>query len=162
MLLFLTALFVAAQPVEPGPAPVVPFAEPPELEFKRQVYALESRLEHDPDFAGVKANGGMDISIYFNGDAAAHLARYTLDPRFHAVSVPVSARELRQKADRFLAWAKRRGFRGFINGIDGRESHAFISVYDPGKVMRAARRAKVDLKYLIIGDAVPHYVNERG
>lgn len=141
---------------------IATFAEAPQAQYKRDVRALLARVQTDPDYAGVKADANaMTATIYFKGDAARALARYTSDPRISSLSVPVSLRELTEISQRFMTWLTANGFRGTVQGIDARESRVGISVYDPDKVIAAAKKAGLDLTYLQIGDAVPHYTPER-
>ena len=141
--------------------PIATFPEAPQAKFKRDLSRLLSRVQADPAYAGVKADAdAMRATVYLKGDANRILARYVSDPRISAQSVPVSLADLTAKSAQFITWLTAHGFRGSVDGIDGRESRVSVKVFEPDRVLAAAKADGFDLTYLQINDAVPHYLPE--
>jgi hypothetical protein len=73
------------------------------LDFHGESRPLIRRVQADPAFAGwVFRNDNEPYAlVLFTGDAAAHLARYTRDPRYRARSVGLTRPQLRALQDSF-------------------------------------------------------------
>src|SRR4051794_20925634 len=159
MLALLRFALLTLGPAASGAAPPVSLPLPPAAKFKHDLSDLVKRAQTDPEFAGVQADiDALHARLYFKADAKERLAPHTQDPRIEAVSVPISARELGDIAEQFRSWLSARGFKGSIDGIDGRQSQVSVSVFDLDRVVSAAREDRIDRTYLQIRDAVPHYV----
>lgn len=101
--LFAAALLLAACAPTPHPDASAPAAEtdraaPPAPD---EVGAFQERVSVDPAFAGLYLDPPRDrVVVMFTGDAAAHLARYTRDPRYvsRAAATPYAALIAAQEA----------------------------------------------------------------
>jgi hypothetical protein len=67
------------------------------LNFHNEARPLARRMQADPAFAGFvfKNDNEPHAVVLFTGDAAAHLARYTKDPRFWPKSATLTRSQLR-------------------------------------------------------------------
>jgi hypothetical protein len=77
------------------------YANPRILRFHYESRALARRVQADPAFAGwvFKNDSEPYAVVLFTGDAAAHLARYTRDPRYWPKSVGLTHPQLRALQD---------------------------------------------------------------
>jgi hypothetical protein len=73
------------------------------LNFHNESRPLARRMQADPAFAGFvfKNENEPHAVVLFTGDAAAHLARYTNDPRYWPKSVGLTNAQLRALQDSF-------------------------------------------------------------
>jgi hypothetical protein len=101
-----TLLVVAEVPAPPKPGIPPQMVATDLAEFKAAAFELSKRVQADPDYAAMDVNSYQPTAtVYFKGDAAARLARYTSDPRFKAASAPLSAAELGAISASFMLWA---------------------------------------------------------
>jgi hypothetical protein len=79
------------------------YPHPGILDFHGESRALAQRVRADSAFAGFvfKNDNEPRAVVLFTGDAAAHLARYTRDPRYWPKSVGLTRRQLRALQDSF-------------------------------------------------------------
>jgi hypothetical protein len=73
------------------------------LNFHNESRALARRVQADPAFAGFvfRNDNEPHAVVLFTGDAAAHLARYTSDPRYWPKSAGLTRPQLRALQDSF-------------------------------------------------------------
>lgn len=79
------------------------YPHPGILDFHRESRSLAQRVQADPAFAGwvFKNDNEPHAVVLFTGDAAAHLARYTSDPRYWPKSVGLTRPQLSALQDSF-------------------------------------------------------------
>jgi hypothetical protein len=79
------------------------YPHPGILNFHNESQQLARRVRSDPAFAGwvFKNDNEPHAVVLFTGDAAAHLARYTSDPRYRPKSVGLTQAQLRALQDSF-------------------------------------------------------------
>jgi hypothetical protein len=149
------------------PAPKMQYerapSEMPYFQFEVEVFEIMKRAQLDQDYATVDLdNYNPHATFYFKGDAKARLARYTLDPRIDAVSVPLSAAELGKVSSDFMTWVNRRGFAWEHAGADPKTGTVRLGSRNPAPILAAAKAEGISLDRIAIYDSTPHYVNERG
>lgn len=139
-------------------------SEMPLFQFEVQVFELMKRAQTDPNYALVDLdNYGARATFYFKGDAKAHLARYTSDPRISAVSVPLSATELAAVSEPFIRWVRSRGFEWDWADADPKRGLVSIGTPQPYLVRAMAEQDGIDLTHIRILDTRPGLmVPERG
>lgn len=149
------------------PAPKMEYeraaAEMPYFQFEVEVFEIMKRAQLDPDYATVDLDKyRTHATFYFKGDAKARLAKYTLDPRIDAVSVPLNASELGKISSDFMTWVNRHGFEWEHAGADPKTGRLQLGSRNPAPIIAAAEAEGINLDRIIIYDSTPHYVPERG
>jgi len=157
------SLLVAAK----VPAPKMQYEraveERPYFQFEVEVFEIMKRAQLDPAYASVDLDQYQShATFYFKGDAKELLAKYTLDPRIEAVSVPLSATELSRISSDFMVWVNRHGFAWEHAWADPKQGTVSLGSRDPAPILAAAKAENVNLDRITIYDSTPHYVPERG
>ena len=149
------------------PAPKMQYerapSEMPYFQFEVEVFEIMRRAQLDPAYATVDLDKyDSHATFYFKGDAKALLAKYTLDPRIDAVSVPLSASELGKISSDFMTWVNRHGFEWEHAGADPKTGRVALGSRNPAPILAAAKGEGISLDRISIYDSTPHYSNERG
>lgn len=162
LLLAAAQILPPLKPAAPGmPAEMV---APDELEFRTTLFEVMNRAQVDPSYAASERTGERSGTFYFKGDAKAHLARFTSDPRITAVSVPLSAAELGTISHTFMLWVRRRGFEWEQAWADPQAGLVHISTKQPYLLEKMAKDEGIDMTHIRVSDARPplnRYVPER-
>lgn len=115
------------------------YPHPGILAFHRESRPLAQRVQADPAFAGwvFKNDNEPHAVVLFTGDAAAHLARYTRDPRYWPKSAGLTLTQLRALQDSYGKLLRQVEI-GYTSSQSDEESNqvAFF-VPDMGKYRRA-------------------------
>lgn len=161
--LFAAPLLVLAK----VPAPKMQYqrapSEMPYFQFEVEVFEIMKRAQLDPAYATVDLDQYQaHATFYFKGDAKALLAKYTMDPRIDAVSVPLSAAELGKVSSDFMTWVNRRGFDWEHAGADPKTGMMALGSRNPAAILAAAKAEGISLDRISVYDTTPHYVPERG
>jgi len=149
------------------PAPKMHYERAPSemtyFQFEVEVFEIMKRAQLDPAYATADlAKYDSRATFYFKGDAKAALAKYTLDPRIEAVSVPLSAAELGKISSDFMTWVNRHGFEWEHAGAEPKTGRVHLGSRNPAPILAAAKAEGISLDRITIYDSTPHYVPERG
>lgn len=149
------------------PAPKMQYerapSEMPYFQFEVEVFEIMKRAQLDPAYATVDLDKyDTHATFYFKGDARALLAKYTLDPRIDAVSVPLTATELGKISSDFMSWVNRHRFAWEHAWADPKKGTVSLGSRDPAPILAAAKAEGINLDRINIYDSTPRYANERG
>jgi hypothetical protein len=129
------------------------------LNFHNESQALARRVQADPAFAGFvfKNDNEPHAVVLFTGDAAAHLARYTRDPRYWPKSVGLTRPQLRGLQDSFGKLLQQLDIHYTFSQDDEENNRVTFSVSEMDKYRRAvaAGRLKPHPHVVIVQDKGP-------
>jgi hypothetical protein len=152
----------SARPVPRPPAPGTPawnghmqrlarsarypgYPHPGILNFHRESRPLAQRVRADPAFAGFvfKNDNEPHAVVLFTGDAAAHLARYTKDPRYWPKSVGLTHSQLRALQDSFGKLLQQLEIHSTFSQSDEENNRVTFSVSEMDKYRQAVAEGRL-------------------
>jgi hypothetical protein len=129
------------------------------LQFHYESRPLIQRLRADPAFAGFvfKNDNAPHAVVLFTGDAAAHLARYTKDPRYWPKSAGLTHAQLRALHDSFGRLLRQLDIHYTFSSGDEENNRVTFSVSEMDKYRRAVAdgRLKPHPHVVIVQDKGP-------
>lgn len=129
------------------------------LNFHNESQPLARRVQSDPAFAGwvFKNDNEPHAVVLFTGDAAAHLARYTSDPRYWPKSVGLTYAELRALQDSFGKLLRQLEIHYTFSSGDEENNQVTFSISEMDKYRRAVAdgRLKPHPHVVIVQDKGP-------
>ncbi|HEX8511597.1 MAG TPA: hypothetical protein VF688_00665 [Allosphingosinicella sp.] len=129
------------------------------LNFHNESQPLARRMQADPAFAGFvfKNDNEPHAVVLFTGDAAAHLARYTSDPRYWPKSVGLTHAQLRALQDSFGKLLQQLEIHYTYSSGDEENNRVTFSVSEMDKYRQAvaAGRLKPHPHVVIVQDKGP-------
>ncbi|HYG47317.1 MAG TPA: hypothetical protein VD846_05175 [Allosphingosinicella sp.] len=135
------------------------YPHPGILNFHRESRPLISRVQAEPAFAGwvFKNDNEPHAVVLFTGDAAAHLARYTRDPRYWPKSVGLTQTQLRALQDSFGRLLRQLEIHYTFSSGDEENNRVTFSVSEMDRYNRAVAdgRLKPHPHVVIVQDKGP-------
>lgn len=121
------------------------YPHPGILEFHRESRPLAQRVQADPAFAGwvFKNDNEPYAVVLFTGDAAAHLARYTTDPRYWPKSVGLTQPQLRALQDSFGKLLRQLEIHYTYSSGDEENNQVTFSISEMDKYRRAVADGRI-------------------
>jgi hypothetical protein len=115
------------------------------LNFHNEARPLARRMQADPAFAGFvfKNNNEPHAVVLFTGDAAAHLARYTKDPRFWPKSAGLTHSQLRALQDSFGKLLRQLDIHATFSQGDEENNQVIFSVSEMDKYRQAVADGRI-------------------
>jgi hypothetical protein len=109
------------------------------LNFHNESRALAQRVQADPAFAGFvfKNDNEPHAVVLFTGDAAAHLARYTRDPRYWPKSAGLTHAQLRALQDSFGKRLRQLDIHSTFSQDDEENNRVTFSISEMDKYLQA-------------------------
>jgi hypothetical protein len=116
------------------------------LNFHNESRSLAQRVRADPAFAGfvLKHDNEPHAVVLFTGDAAAHLARYTDDPRYWPKSVGLTRLQLRALQDSFGKRLRQLDIHYTFSQGDEEKNQVIFSVSEMDKYRQAVADARIE------------------
>lgn len=135
------------------------YPHPGILNFHNESRPLIRRFQSDPDFAGFvfKNDNEPHAVVLFTGDAAAHLARYTKDPRYWPKSAGLTKAQLRALHDSFGKLLQQLEIHYSFSQGDEENNRVTFSVSEMDKYRQAVAdgRLKPNPHVIIVQDKGP-------
>jgi hypothetical protein len=129
------------------------------LNFHNEARPLARRMQADPAFAGFvfKNDNEPHAVALFTGDAAAHLARYTKDPRFWPKSAGLTHSQLRALQDSFGKLLRQLDIHSTYSSGDEENNRVTFAISEMDKFREAvaAGRIKPNPHVVIVQDKGP-------
>jgi hypothetical protein len=129
------------------------------LNFHNESQPLARRMQADPAFAGFvfKNDNEPHAVVLFTGDAAAHLARYTDDPRYWPRSAGLTHSQLRALQDSFGKLLMQLGIHSTYSSGDEENNQVTFAISEMDKYREAvsAGRIKANPHVVIVQDKGP-------
>lgn len=129
------------------------------LAFHRESRPLIERVQADPAFAGwvFKNDNEPHAVVLFTGDAAAHLARYTKDPRYWPKSAGLARPQLRALQDGFGKLLRQLEIHYTYGSSDDENNRVTFSVSEMDRYRQAVAdgRLKTHPHVLVVADKGP-------
>jgi hypothetical protein len=129
------------------------------LNFHNESQPLARRVQADPAFAGwvFKNHNEPHAVVLFTGDAAAHLARYTRDPRYWPKSAGLTHSQLRALQDSFGKLLVQLDIHSTYSSGDEENNQVTFAISEMDKYREAvaAGRIKPNPHVLIVQDKGP-------
>jgi hypothetical protein len=115
------------------------------LNFHRESRPLIQRVREDPAFAGFvfKNDNEPHAVVLFTGDAAAHLARHTKDPRYWPKSVGLTHSQLRALQDSFGKLLQQLEIHYTFSSDDEENNRVTFSISEMGKYRQAVAEGRL-------------------
>ncbi|HEX9966257.1 MAG TPA: hypothetical protein VGB04_14870 [Allosphingosinicella sp.] len=115
------------------------------LNFHNEARPLARRMQADPAFAGFvfKNDNEPHAVVLFTGDAAAHLARYTKDPRYWPKSVGLTRPQLRALQDSFGKLLQQLDIHYTFSQDDEEKNQVIFSVSEMDKYRQAIADGRI-------------------
>jgi hypothetical protein len=115
------------------------------LNFHNESRALARRVQADPAFAGwvFKNDNEPHAVVLFTGDAAAHLARYTRDPRYWPKSAGLTEAQLGALQDSFGKLLLQLGIHYTYSSGDVENNRVTFAVSEMDKYRRAVAEGRL-------------------
>ncbi|HEY0130205.1 MAG TPA: hypothetical protein VGB57_02285 [Allosphingosinicella sp.] len=128
------------------------YPHPGILDFQRESRALARRVQADPAFAGwvFKNDNEPHAVVLFTGDAAAHLARYTSDPRYWPKSVGLTRPQLRALQDSYGKLLRQLEIHYTFSSGDEEKNQVTFSISEMDKYRRAVAEARLKPHPLVV------------
>jgi hypothetical protein len=121
------------------------YPHPGIIAFQRESRPLIERVRSDPAFAGwvFKNENEPHAVVLFTGDAAAHLARYTRDPRYWPKSVGLTRPQLRALQDSFGRLLRQLDIHYTYSSGDEENNRVTFAVSEMDKYRQAVAHGRV-------------------
>jgi hypothetical protein len=115
------------------------------LNFHNEARPLARRMQGDPAFAGFvfKNDNEPHAVVLFTGDAAAHLARYTKDPRYWPKSAGLTHSQLRALHDSFGKLLRQLDIHYTFSSGDEENNRVIFSVSEMDAYRRAVAAGRI-------------------
>lgn len=115
------------------------------LNFHNEAQPLARRMQADPAFAGFvfKNDNEPHAVVLFTGNAAAHLARYTKDPRYWPKSASLTHSQLRALQDSFGKLLRQLDIHSTYSSGDEENNQVVFAVSEMDKYRRAVADGRI-------------------
>jgi hypothetical protein len=135
------------------------YPNPRIISFHTESRPLIHRIQADPAFAGwvFKNENEPYAMVLFTGDAAAHLARYTRDPRYWPKSVGLTRQQLRALQDSFGKLLQQLEIHYTFSSSDDEHNRVTFSISEMNRYRQAVAdgRLKPHPHVVIVADKGP-------